>query len=70
MTVHMCCLQLADQKLIIGGAIADPVDGGLLIFENSTKDEAILASFNCKCNGLMDGGVTKLPLQTAKRQSQ
>lgn len=33
--------QIAENKIVIAGAIADPVDGGLLIFANSTKDEVL-----------------------------
>lgn len=30
---------LAEKKLVVAGAIADPVDGGLLIFQGVSKEE-------------------------------
>jgi len=32
-------MQIAEKKLVVAGAIADPVDGGLLIFQGVTKEE-------------------------------
>ena len=40
-------LQISAGKIVIGGAIADPVDGGLLIFEGLSKDE--VASYPQAC---------------------
>ena len=36
---HSGALQLAAKKIIVAGAIADPIDGGLIIFEGVSKEE-------------------------------
>lgn len=42
------CFQIAAKKLVIAGAIAEPVDGGLLIFEGVSKEEVRAQSMQDK----------------------
>lgn len=43
--------QIAEDKIVVAGAIADPVDGGLLVFGNVTKDEVcVLVLTSSKTN--------------------
>lgn len=39
----MWCQQAQAGKLLIAGAAGDPVDGGLFVFQNTTKEVDIAA---------------------------